>query len=99
MSSNDDGSLYEPMGVKKGIKKFGEEAIKVLMKEFIRFEDLDVYEGIMANKLTPKQKKKALRAISIIKMKRNGILKGRTVGDGRCQRGYYHPPHRQMTHS
>ena len=89
MNENDDGSLIKPMGVKKGIKEFGDKVIQALMKEFIRFEDLDVYKGIMTNTLTSEQKKKALRAISIIKMKRSGIIKGRTVGDGRIQRDLY----------
>ena len=77
------------MNLKRGIKKFGPKAVEALMKEFLQFEELDIYEGIMANTLTPEQKKRALRAINIIKLKRNGILKGRTVGDGRMQRKYF----------
>ena len=39
--------------------------------------------------MTTKQKRGALRAINLIKKKRDGQLKGRTVADGRPQRSLY----------
>ena len=89
LSSNDAGRKYDPMGLKKGIKMFGEKAIKCMMSEFLKFENLDVYEAMMANELTPEQRRRALRAINIIKLKRTGELRGRTVADGRSQHGHY----------
>lgn len=40
--------------------------------------------------LTKSQKRLALRAISVIKEKRCGNIKGQTVGDGRLQRAMMH---------
>ena len=38
--------------------------------------------------LTPEQKRNALRAINLIKVKRDGKVKGRTCADGSSQRKY-----------
>ena len=48
-----------------------------------------MYESINPLSLTKEQKKGALRAINLIKEKRDGRLKGRTVADGRTQRTLY----------
>jgi hypothetical protein len=45
--------------------------------------------GHDAQKLTAAQKKASLRAINVIKEKRCGKIKGRTVADGRAQRNLY----------
>ena len=51
---------------------------------------MGVYDPpINPNTLTRAQKKQALRAINLIKEKRCGRLKGRTVADGSTQRGLY----------
>ena len=77
------------MSAKAGIRKHGKAAEAALMAEFAQLEALEVYEPIDASTLTPKQKSTALRAINLIKEKRDGRLKGRTVADGRAQRGLY----------
>ena len=59
------------------------------MAEFSQLEDLDVYEPLDPKHLSRVQKKAALRAINLIKEKRCGRLKGRTVADGRPQKGMY----------
>ena len=59
------------------------------MTEFSQLEDLDVYEPLDAKKLTRQQKRAALRAINLIKEKRNGTIKGRTCADGSSQKGLY----------
>jgi hypothetical protein len=51
--------------------------------------DLNVFKGLRASDLTKKQKNAALRAITVIKEKRCGKIKGRTVADGRPQKGLY----------
>jgi uncharacterized protein YeaC (DUF1315 family) len=51
--------------------------------------DLDVYEILDPLTLTQEQKRAALRAINLLKEKRNGDLKGRTVADSRKQRPLY----------
>ena len=52
-------------------------------------EDLNVYKPMHASALPPAQRQGALRAITLVKEKRCGRLKGRTVADGRKQRGLY----------
>ena len=59
------------------------------MKEFAQLVDLETFEGNKANELTKEQKRQALMAIHLIKLKRTGKLKGRTVADGRKQRSIY----------
>ena len=74
------------MTAKAGIKKHGRAAVAALMQEFGQLENLDVYEAMDARTLTKEQRKCALRAINLVKEKRDGQLKGRTVADGSVQR-------------
>ena len=83
------GYIMNQMTAKAGIKKHGQAAVAALMKEFAQLEDLTVYEIIDKATLTKRQRKMALRAINLIKEKRDGKIKGRTVADGRAQRGLY----------
>jgi hypothetical protein len=83
------GFIFTQMTAKAGIKKHGKVAIDALYQEFLQLHDLGVFEGQHANKLSRKQKRAALRAISMIKEKRCGKIKGRTVADGRPQRTMY----------
>ena len=80
------GFLLNQMSAKASIKLFGDKAVTVLMKEFVQLDDMNTFISIDASKLTRKQKKKALRALSIIKEKRDSTIKGRTCADGRKQR-------------
>ena len=83
------GFIMTQMTAKAGIKKHGQVAIDALFQEFSQLHDLGVFEGQDARKLTDKQKRAALRAISMIKEKRCGKIKGRTVADGRSQRDLF----------
>ncbi len=77
------------MTAKAGIKKHGQVAIDALFNEFSQLHDLTVFRPQDAKRLTKAQKKAALRAINVIKEKRCGKIKGRTVADGRAQRNLY----------
>ena len=83
------GKVMTQMTAKKGIKEFGQEAVAALMQAFAQMENLDVYEAVDARLLTRQQRRAALRAINLIKRKRDGTLKGRTVADGSVQRALY----------
>ena len=83
------GKVMTQMTAKKGIKEFGQEAMAALMQEFAQMENLDVYEAVDARLLTRQQRRAALRAINLIKRKRDGTLIGRTVADGSVQRALY----------
>ena len=77
------------MSAKAGIRKHGKTAEAALMAEFAQLEDLSVYQSVDPKKLTREQRMAALRAINLIKEKRDGRLKCRTVADGRSQRTLY----------
>jgi hypothetical protein len=52
-------------------------------------DNLEVYKPVDPHSLSRQQKKDALRAINLVKEKRCGKLKGRTVADRRPQRKLY----------
>jgi hypothetical protein len=83
------GIAMMQMSAKAGIKKHGQVAIDALFKEFAQLHDLGVFLPQQVAKLTIAQKRGALRAISVIKEKRCGKIKGRTCADGRTQRDLY----------
>jgi Reverse transcriptase (RNA-dependent DNA polymerase)/Zinc knuckle len=83
------GVVMMQMTAKAGIKKHGQVAIDALFEEFSQLHDLGVFLGQDRNKLTASEKRGALRAINVIKEKRCGRIKGRTVADGRAQRDLY----------
>ena len=59
-----------------------------MFKEYEQLNDLNVFESVNPDELTSDEKHKALRAINLIKEKRCGKIKGRTVADGRPTRKY-----------
>jgi hypothetical protein len=85
----DAGIKKTQMSFREGVRRYGKAAEEALMKEFAQLEDLNVYEAVNARLLTHEQRKGALRAINLIKEKRTGQIKGRTVADGRIQRSLY----------
>ena len=59
------------MMAKKGIKLYGQAAVAALMKEFAQLEELGVYEAVNETLLTREQRRAALQAINLIKLKRD----------------------------
>ena len=88
MSAN-AGIKKTQMSFKEGLRRHGRAAEAALMSEFPQLESLEVYEAVNARLLTRAQRRAALRAINLIKEKRCGKIKGRTVADGRPQRALY----------
>ena len=76
------------MSARKGIKLFGERAVQAVMKEYKQLNMMNVFDRINSTSLSKEQKAKALRAITLIKEKKCGTMKGRTCADGRSQRRY-----------
>jgi hypothetical protein len=83
------GIVMMQMTAKAGIKKHGQVAVKALFDKFSQLHDLTVFRAQDAKGLTKAQQKAALRAINVIKEKRCGKIKGRTIADGRAQRNLY----------
>ena len=75
------------MSAKQGIHKYGEMAITVIVKEFKQmvngaYRGKPVIAAINNSELTDQDKKAALDAINMIKVKKNGTIKGRTCANG-----------------
>jgi hypothetical protein len=79
------------MGMKPGVKKYGERAIEAIKAECTQLDDRGVFKPVKVQDLTVLQRKRALRAITFVKEKRSGKIKGRTVVDGRGQRACIDP--------
>ena len=83
------GFVFTQMLARAGIKKHGQSARDMLTAEFAQLDYKGAYEPVRATDLTGAQQTKALRIINLIKEKRNGQLKGRSVADGHPQRELY----------
>jgi hypothetical protein len=83
------GFIMTQMTASAGIKKHGDVAVEALMIEFQQLHDFTVFKGVDTTTLTQTQKRAALRAINLIKEKRCGKIKARSVADGRPQRNMY----------
>ena len=79
------GFVFTQMSARAGIKKHGQSARDALTAEFAQLDYKGAYEPVRATDLAEAQQTKALRIINLIKEKRNGCLKGRSVADGRPQ--------------
>ena len=83
------GFVFTQMTARAGIKKHGQAARDALTAEFAQLDYKGAYEPVHAADLTEPQRRGALRIINLIKEKRDGRLKGRSVADGRPQWALY----------
>jgi len=83
------GMCMTQMHAKKGIRVYGDRALKAMSEEYSQLESLGVFQPIHTRTLNVDQRRSALNVIDLIKEKRCGRIKGRTVVDGRGQRGTY----------
>ena len=88
LRSNIVGLCMMQMLASEGIKRYRECAVVAMANEFDQLDDLNVFSSKDARRLSKAQKRAALKAINLIKEKRCGKIKGRTVADGRKQRKY-----------
>ena len=86
--NNSVKTCFTQMSATKGIKLLGQKAIAAMFKEYKQLNDLTVLGRIDPKTLTAEQKRRALRAVNLIKLKRCGKVKGRTCADGSVQRKY-----------
>ena len=90
------GFIFNQLSAKKGIAKYGRQAEVTLINEFKQLLEYETFHGRKASDLTKEQKRKAANMISIIEEKvnrghteENPVIKGRSVFNGRVQRGIY----------
>ena len=72
----------------EGIAKHGEKTVRALMKEYAQLDEFNVFKPLDASSHTEEEKVGSLRALNLLKEKRDGTLKGRTCVDKRPQRSY-----------
>ena len=90
------GFVFAQLTARKGIEKYGREAELKLLAEFKQLMEYKTFHGRKADELTHEQKKKAANMINLIEekinrghTKENPVIKGRSVFNGRVQRGLY----------
>ena len=87
------GVLFTQMSAKKGFRQFGDRAIASMLKELKQLHTgamvgKPVIEAVDYNKTTVKQRKEALEAVALMKLKRTGDLKSRVCANGKKQRWF-----------
>lgn len=85
--------LSAQMNARKGFKRFGEQAIAAMIKEFEQldccaFPGKPVVEPVDFDTITEEEMKLAMEAVNLIKEKKGGTVKGRTCTNGSQQRKY-----------
>ena len=80
--------VTEQMSAKRGLRLFGEDGAKAVMKELEQLVYRKVMKGRKAHELTRNHKRAALKYLMFLKEKRCGRIKGRGCADGRKQRLY-----------
>ena len=55
------------MSAKAGIRKHSDKTVTALLKEFVQLNDEETFEATNPKNLTRLQRKKALKALSIVK--------------------------------
>ena len=83
------GFVFTQMTTHAGIKKHRQAARDALITEFAQLDYKGAYKLVHTTDLTESQRRGALRIINLIKEKRDGRLKGRSIADGQPQRAFY----------
>ena len=79
---------FNQMSAKAGVKKLGNVAVNAILDECRQLDKKDALHPMKFSDLTNQQVQRALRSITMVKEKRCGKVKGRTVADGRSQKEY-----------
>ena len=81
-------TCFTQMSARNGIEHYGKLAIAAMLKEYKQLDDLLMFGAVSPDSMSEQERRRALRAINLIKLKRCGKVKGRTCTDGSVQRGY-----------
>mmetsp|Transcript_26947 Transcript_26947/g.39879 ORF Transcript_26947/g.39879 Transcript_26947/m.39879 type:complete len:200 (-) Transcript_26947:1357-1956(-) len=87
---------FTQMSAKKGMKLLGESAVAAMFKELKQLDQgpmpgKPVVQPVNVDELSAEVKERAMEAVNLIKVKRCGIVKGRTCANGSKQRQYLGP--------
>ena len=89
-----DPQRHNKMSDKASFKKYGQEAVASMIKEYTQLNERAVPGKPVViptdpRSLTPLERNRAMRAVNLIKEKRGGDLIGRTCVNGSGQRKYF----------
>jgi len=73
--------MLNQVGIKEGLKKFGEEGNNALLKELSQLHQRDALLPKKKEDMTYEEIKKALRYLMFLKEKRDGTIKARGCAD------------------
>ena len=82
------GTQLAQHGAKKAVRLYGKPAIDALISECRQIDRKDAIHPFLRKDLTTDELERVLSAITMVKIKRCGKVKGRTVADGSKQREY-----------
>ena len=81
-------SLVQTYSINKGIKQFGDQAVKSLEKEMGQMNMRGAFEPIKYENWEDKNKKKIIESLIFITEKQDGTIKSRFCADGRKQQDW-----------
>ena len=88
MTNMKAGDEFSHVSVSEGIKRFGDQAIGAVIKEYAQLGDQNTFKMIPKEDLTPEVKRNALELLTLVTKKRTGAIKGRACANGSRQRAY-----------
>ena len=80
--------VFLQMTARRGIQKYGQRAVDAIVSECAQMHDKQVFIPKKFTDLTHQQRRRAMRAITMVEEKWSGAIRGRTVADGSMQRSY-----------
>jgi hypothetical protein len=80
--------LFNQVSFKQNLKLWGENGYEAAFKEMDQLHRRDVFKPLEAKELTKEEKQKTMESHIFLKEKKDGSIKGRTVAEGRKQRGH-----------
>jgi hypothetical protein len=80
-----DGIMMTQHSLKQGLKLYGDDAVKAVLKELKQVHDRKVMTPKCSQALSAQDKRDALQYLMFLKKKRCGTIKGRGCADGRKQ--------------
>ena len=81
-------AFVETYSLKRGIKTFGQRAKDAAFGEMKQLHERAAFVPIDVSKLSPKERRRAMRSLIFIVEKRDKSIKARNVADGSTQRAY-----------
>jgi hypothetical protein len=81
-----ENTVMTQHSMKKGLKEFGTEGTKAVLKELHQLHTRKVLEPKDPKYMTTMDRRRALQYLMFLKKKRNGMIKGRGCANGKQQR-------------